>query len=457
MPDKGFVTHTVYERGGMYDFVIRLSGHGAVTDATFTCFERLRRECPYRYDVDIRSFDALIGRSRSVVASQFLWHNLSPYMIIIDTDIIFKPSDVEKIYKALLSGYDVVAGAYSLADGTSLAMRGYDRLVPDGSIQLIEMASTGFMGISRRALETIKDKLDLPLLHQGVEDWKCYPFFESGRNLKRMFYISEDWDFCDKVREAGIGVYWHTGVLVGHYKSRLVTAEEAIRAQQYTPQQVQMKCPVQANLIEDLAEFQGISLQEAKLRVADNPAQKQADEWNNWEGSVEDFYKNSRKQIYDLVMFNGAGRYWTTRIEPIWQECDKSILDIGCGIGSAALYLGMNRNKVVGYDLNSELIEFARFRNKKFGLSNVTFTTEKPDYSEFDLIIATDTLEHIGDLHSFILELGKGVKEGAKFYHFDVWGGQDTHPMHFDYHTHIKEWLEEAGLFIWNERWAVKR
>lgn len=455
--DKGFVT--VYERGGMYDFVIRLSGHGAVTDATFMCFEQLRRHCPYRYDVDIRSFDALIGRSRSVVASQFLQQNPSPYMIIIDTDIIFKPSDVEKIYKALLEGYDIVAGAYPLADGKALAMRGYDKLVPDGSVQLIEMASTGFLGVSRKALETIKSKLDLPLLHQNVEDWMCYPFFESGRNLKRLFYISEDWDFCDKAREAGIGVYWHTGVLVGHYKSRVISAEEAIKAQQYTPQQVQMRCPIQANLAEDLAEFQGISLQEAKLRVADNPPKKMADEWNDWTGSVEDFYKQTKKQIYDLVMFNAAGRYWTTRVEPIWNERDKTILDIGCGIGSAALYLGMNRNTVVGYDINPELIAFCQFRNKKFGLKNVRFTTQKPDFSlkAFDLVIATDTLEHIEDLHSFILELGKGMKEGAKFYHHDVWGGQDTHPMHFDNHTHIKEWLEEAGFYVWNEKWAVKQ
>ena len=246
-------------------------------------------------------------------------------------------------------------------------------------------------------------------------------------------------------------------MLVDHYKKGPVSAVQTVKNQQYTPQQVQMKCPIQANLVADLAEFHCISLEEAQLRVSDNPRAKVAEDWNNFEGSVREFYKHCRTQIYDLVMFNAAGKYWTTRMEPLWQKCDKNILDFGCGIGSAALYLGMNRNRVVGYDVNSELIEFARFRNKKFGLSNVTFTTEKPDYGQFDLITALDTLEHIEDLHDFILELGKGMKVGAKLYHYDVWGEQDVFPMHFDHHTEIKGWLEEAGFFVWNTHWAVKQ
>ena len=116
----------------------------------------------------------------------------------------------------------------------------------------------------------------------------------------------------------------------------------------------------------------------------------------------------------------------------------------------------MNRNKVVGYDINPDLIRFAKFRNKKFGLKNVTFTTEKPDFSKFDLIVATDALEHLEDLQSFLMELGQSMKVGAKLYHYDVWGEQDVTPMHFDHSTHIEDWLKEAGLYVWNENWAAK-
>ena len=96
-------------------------------------------------------------------------------------------------------------------------------------------------------------------------------------------------------------------------------------------------------------------------------------------------------------------------------------------------------------------------RNKKFGLTNVDFTTIQPKYGDFDIVTAMDTLEHIEDLQQFLLELGHGMKEGAKLYHYDVWGAQDTHPMHFDNHTKIKEWLEGAGFYVWNDQWAVKR
>ena len=442
----------------MYDFTIGICAYGSVTDGTFMAFERLRQNSSYRYNIIVRSFDALIGRSRSVVASQFLKTDDSPFLIFIDTDIVFNRSQLDKLIQAMQQGYDVVAGAYSLADPEKgVALRGYGaRIVPDGGIHEIEMASTGFVGISRKALEQIRDKLELPLLHKDNEDWECYPFFESGRDLDRMFYISEDWNFCEKVRQAGMKVYWHTDVMVGHIKSRAIPAEEAIRKSQYTPNQVSMKCPVQVSLVADLAEFLGISEEEAEARITDNPPQKVADEWHNWEGEVEDFYKHSKEQIFDLVMFNRSGRYWTSRLEPVWTESDKTILDFGCGIGSASLYLAMNRNNVVGYDINPQLIQFAEFRKEKFGLNNVTFTTEKPDISQFDLIIATDMLEHIKDLKGFLVELGQNMKVGARLYHYDVFGAQEEYPMHFNHQPYIDEWLDEAGLTKFDERWAIK-
>ena len=53
----------------MYDFTIGICAYGSVTDGTFMAFERLRQNSSYRYNIIVRSFDALIGRSRSVVAS----------------------------------------------------------------------------------------------------------------------------------------------------------------------------------------------------------------------------------------------------------------------------------------------------------------------------------------------------------------------------------------------------
>ena len=82
----------------------------------------------------------------------------------------------------------------------------------------MEYVSTGFMAITRKVLEQVRDKLELTLLHPDSETGQCYPFFEAGRDLKHMFFLSEEWNFCDKAREAGFKIYWHTGVLLGHLK-----------------------------------------------------------------------------------------------------------------------------------------------------------------------------------------------------------------------------------------------
>ncbi len=102
-------------------------------------------------------------------------------------------------------------------------------------------------------------------------------------------------------------------------------------------------------------------------------------------------------------------------------------------------------------------MEFARFRANKLGVRNVKFTSKFPkDLSKFDLIIAIDTLEHIEDLRGFLLKLGRGMREGARFYHYDCFWEHEVSPMHFDHSKNIKQWLKEAGLVIFDDHWCVK-
>ena len=169
-----------------------------------------------------RSQDALIGRSRSRVATEFMFGDYGDVLLFVDTDIVFTPENVSTL---LESGQDIIAGGYIMKDGKNFANRGWEPMKPDGEIYDVEYVSTGFLAIARVALEQIQEKLDLPLLHSGWKGKECYPFFESGRDRtgRHDFYMSEDWDFCDKAREAGLRVYWHTGVLVGHLKQVILT------------------------------------------------------------------------------------------------------------------------------------------------------------------------------------------------------------------------------------------
>ena len=434
----------------MLDFVIYFCGHGNTKDYTVISLDKLHTHTKYRFETRYIPGDALIGRSRSRACTQFLWCDDSPYMIFIDTDIVFEPEHIEKIYRSLQAGYPIAAGAYSVATGTHLAIRTRGAIAFDNQIKEVEYASTGFMGVSRVALKQIKKKLDLPLLHKG--EWcECYPFFECGRYMDEKIYISEDWDFCNKARQAGLKVYVHTGALVGHVKDRVIWANEVLNRMVKEEHDTKINI-VQETLYDDLAEFTGEDKKDV-FNKAHEASSILAEKWKEYEGN--DFYRETKEYAYDLAAFNVSAGYWQTRMQPLATSQGLNVLDFGCGIGSAAFWMGFRRNKVVGYDINPYCIEFAEFRNKKFGLANVSFTQDEPDYSQFDLVVAIDALEHIEDLESLIKKFGT-MKKGAKLYHSDAFQLVGNHPMHFDHSKNIDKWLEEAGFATFDKQWAIK-
>ena len=442
----------------MYDFVVYVCSYGMTCDETCKCLTNLKNS-QLRYDVRWVTRDALIGRSRSRAASQFLWCDDSPYMIFIDGDMTFTPDDVEKMYITLQSGYPIVGGVYSVADGSFVPAQSYESMVFDNKVHEFKYVSTGFMGISRVALKQIRDTLKLPLLHKG--EWcECYPFFESGGLRNEKIYISEDWDFCNKAKIAGLKVYLHTGIRLGHIKQRMISGDEAIynmvEKSKSENALVNVECLAQSTLLSDAAEYLKMTPEEFSTDILNNPPARLAKEWNEKQGSTEDFYRENKLQFLDLVLFNSQVTYWNDRINPVGGFRGKKILDLGCGIGTASIFLAQGRNEVVGYDLNQNLIDFCNFRKEKFGLSNVSFTTDMPDVSQFDVVLAMDLFEHIEDLHSFILELGK-MKPEARLYHADVFEDHpEHHPMHFDHSKNLDEWLKEAGFTVWDKRWSIR-
>ena len=429
----------------MLDFILYTCSYGMVTDHTVICVERLHHT-NYRFEWWFQTGDALISRSRSIAAYQFLKKNRAPYLIFLDGDIIFKPEDIEKLLDALNGGLDVVGGLYPVRGGTFLAQRGWNgQFRISGDLEEVQFVSTGFLGISRNILEKITK--DMPVLNKG--SWsECYPVFEDGRYED--IFISEDWDFCNKARQAGAKIYAHTGIQLSHLKERIYTTQEAIEKMTWKP--------ARDDILEDLAEYLN---KPVKDFVSQAKATEQlAERWKSWSGATEEFYKdpeNGLLYLYDLVGFNSAAFYKDQRMAGIKNAEHLHILDVGCGIGTILLDLSWKNKNLVGHDLSETVLDFARFRASKLGAKNVKFTSEFPENLEkFDLIIAIDTLEHIEDLRGFLLKIGEGMKEGARLYHFDCFWEHEISPMHFDHSEHINDWLKEAGLVIFDKRWCIK-
>ena len=88
----------------------------------------------------------------------------------------------------------------------------------------------------------------------------------------------------------------------------------------------------------------------------------------------------------------------------------KSVLDAACGDGSTSKLLeSFGATKVTGVDLNVELIAGANSRNHshnvKFYVANVEQLEQFFDSEKFDVIVSSQTIEHIVDVDAFVFSL----------------------------------------------------
>ena len=203
----------------MLDFILSTCSYGRVTVETIQCVEKLHKTA-YEFEWWFQNGDALIARSRCIAVTKFLKEGETPYMIFVDDDMGFEPEDIDKILIAMDEGREIICGLCVTQGDNRLAQWGWNggKVNITGKPEEVEYASTGFLGISRKALEKITQNMQL--VNKG--DWsECYPAFECKAHNGLL--VSEDYDFCNKARDAGLNVYAHTGVKVTHQKNCILT------------------------------------------------------------------------------------------------------------------------------------------------------------------------------------------------------------------------------------------
>lgn len=101
----------------------------------------------------------------------------------------------------------------------------------------------------------------------------------------------------------------------------------------------------------------------------------------------------------------------------------QKVLEIGCGKGLLSADLAKSAQSVVGLDLSSEMLKFAKERCKQ--ITNLEFLQK--DYLEhpfpeahFDAIVSVATLHHM-DWESVLLKVRKELKVGGKFLVVDLY------------------------------------
>jgi tocopherol O-methyltransferase len=97
------------------------------------------------------------------------------------------------------------------------------------------------------------------------------------------------------------------------------------------------------------------------------------------------------------------------------------VLDIGCGVGGSALWLGRNIGcEVVGIDINHDFINVAQSEAKKRNLSRQVSFREmdfcRTSFNEkaFDVIWAIESSCHAADKMAFLREMGRILRPGGR-------------------------------------------
>lgn len=168
--------------------------------------------------------DALISRARSINATWFMTQTEADVHLSIDSDITdFTVEDVVKVCEQAMT-HDIVCGLYVTRAGnqrpfpTSFIESDIDVLMglEKDDLVPVKWGATGFMATHRRVFEKLSQTM--PLLHKSNGDRAFYPFYQTmivehnGEDI----YLSEDYAFTQRARDAGFGVWLNPGVRLGH-------------------------------------------------------------------------------------------------------------------------------------------------------------------------------------------------------------------------------------------------
>lgn len=416
--------------------------------------------------------DALIGRSRSIMCTEFLKTD-ADVMVIIDDDIVFEPSDFWKIVEGCRETRGVYGGAYVTRSVTphitSRAYPGTEMLfqaTPQRRPVEYQYLATGFFALHRDVLEAM---IDTPMQdadggHMVAEcvlgaDRPFYPFFMPFQCIEedgRRHYLSEDWAFCHRAHQVGAKVWVDASIILQHMGLYPYTVADinnpgnafpstGIDRAEFTTEPVVYEDAIVGDLLKDIAEWSEEDPGDVRRMVEqgqqdthrlfrEKPANETEAEWYQREDV-------GLAYICDLANWHlrGAGVPSTYASD----LAGKRVLDYGCGIGTFALQAARAGADVVCFEPNPVMREFLAWRAEKHGLS-VTITGNRPDDETFEAIVCWHVFEHLEEPEADLDAMLAMLREDGVAIFDDGFDDQHT-PQH---HSH-PDWaavLASRGL-----------
>jgi 2-polyprenyl-3-methyl-5-hydroxy-6-metoxy-1,4-benzoquinol methylase len=131
-----------------------------------------------------------------------------------------------------------------------------------------------------------------------------------------------------------------------------------------------------------------------------------------------DDFKNRSKDAYANAKYEILSK-WIGKTG----EGPRNILNAGCGSGELSFLLASRGHAVEGIDPGTEYVELAKQQAKQFGLTRCTFDvagieefSEKHTGGLYDVVVATDVIEHIKDDVAAVRAMLKLLKPGGDLF-----------------------------------------
>ena len=174
--------------------------------------------------------ESLICRARNRALGDFFYGDWD-YLMSIDDDLLF-PEDT--IVKLVNVDKDIVGGLYRLktAEYLGIAQRvsGADDwrpLVDSQEVVSADYAATGCMLVKRDVIVSMINHFPELVYSENLSGQPLWALYQPMvfNNGEFMEYLSEDWAFCERARQAGHSIYLHGGVQGQHWGKYLFSLE----------------------------------------------------------------------------------------------------------------------------------------------------------------------------------------------------------------------------------------
>ncbi len=179
---------------------------------------RLMQENPGNHQFVFKTYfnESMISRARSKLATEFLASDCD-YLLFIDADLEFPADAVDRLIR---HDRDFVAAPYSIKNlpaRWALAFGDEQPTYVEGLLK-VRTVPAGFTLVKRGVFEALVSP-ELTFQEEG-DDTSYYafylPFLHESENGRRVF-LSEDFAFCQRVRDKGFEIYCDFDVRLSHW------------------------------------------------------------------------------------------------------------------------------------------------------------------------------------------------------------------------------------------------